>query len=76
MEKLKVLFFAEGATLAHVVRPLMLARGLDPTCFLALIPGTTVYISVTAGMLNIGSNIPLFASSPLKVTVPVNAMLF
>ena len=33
MEKLKVLFFAEGATLAHVVRPLMLAKGLDPTNF-------------------------------------------
>ena len=33
MEKIKVLFFAEGATLAHVVRPLMLAKGLDPTNF-------------------------------------------
>ena len=33
MKKLKVLFFAEGATLAHVVRPLMLAKGLDPTNF-------------------------------------------
>ena len=33
MEKLKVLFFAEGATLAHVVRPLMLAKGLNPACF-------------------------------------------
>jgi UDP:flavonoid glycosyltransferase YjiC (YdhE family) len=31
--KLKVLFFAEGATLAHVVRPLMLAKGLNPACF-------------------------------------------
>lgn len=31
--KLKVLFFAEGATLAHVVRPLMLAKGLDLTLF-------------------------------------------
>ena len=29
MKKLKVLFFAEGATLAHVARPLMLAKGLD-----------------------------------------------
>lgn len=29
----KVLFFAEGATLAHVVRPLALARGLDPSQF-------------------------------------------
>lgn len=31
--KLKVLFFAEGATLAHVARPWVLARGLDPTRF-------------------------------------------
>ncbi len=29
----KVLFFAEGATLAHVVRPLALARELDPDQF-------------------------------------------
>ncbi len=35
MKKLKVLFFAEGATLAHVVRPLMLARSLDATHFAA-----------------------------------------
>lgn len=28
-ERLKVLFFAEGATLAHVGRPLLLAQGLD-----------------------------------------------
>lgn len=33
MEKIKVLFFAEGATLAHMARPLMLAKGLDPTNF-------------------------------------------
>ena len=33
MGKLKVLFFAEGATLAHVVRPLMLAKELDSTLF-------------------------------------------
>lgn len=31
--KCKVLFFAEGATLAHVVRPLALARELDPDQF-------------------------------------------
>lgn len=29
----KVLFFAEGATLAHVARPLVLARALDPGRF-------------------------------------------
>lgn len=29
-DRLKVLFVAEGATLAHVARPLVLARGLDP----------------------------------------------
>lgn len=33
MKKLKVLFFGEGATLAHVVRPLMLAKGLDANLF-------------------------------------------
>ena len=33
MKKLKVLFFAEGATLAHVARPLVLAKGLDPELF-------------------------------------------
>ena len=33
MKKLKVLFFGEGATLAHVARPLMLAEGLDKTQF-------------------------------------------
>lgn len=33
ISKLKVLFFAEGATLAHVVRPLALARGLDAERF-------------------------------------------
>ncbi|WP_301100853.1 nucleotide disphospho-sugar-binding domain-containing protein [Propionivibrio sp.] len=33
LPKPKVLFFAEGATLAHVVRPLALARALDPDRF-------------------------------------------
>lgn len=33
MTKLKVLFFAEGATLAHVARPFVLARNLDPERF-------------------------------------------
>jgi len=31
--RLKILFFAEGATLAHVGRPFVLARGLDPARF-------------------------------------------
>lgn len=31
--RLKILFFAEGATLAHVGRPFVLARGLDPERF-------------------------------------------
>ena len=31
--RIKVLFFAEGATLAHVVRPFALARTLDPARF-------------------------------------------
>lgn len=33
LKKLKVLFFAEGATLAHVARPLLLAKGLDAALF-------------------------------------------
>lgn len=33
LKKLKVLFFAEGATLAHVARPFILAKGLDPDRF-------------------------------------------
>jgi UDP:flavonoid glycosyltransferase YjiC (YdhE family) len=33
LNKLKVLFFAEGATLAHVARPLMLAKELDEKQF-------------------------------------------
>ena len=31
--KLRVLFFAEAVTLAHVTRPVVLARGLDPARF-------------------------------------------
>lgn len=33
MKRIKVLFFAEGATLAHVARPILLAKGLDATLF-------------------------------------------
>ena len=33
LPRIKVLFFAEGATLAHVVRPFALARTLDPDRF-------------------------------------------
>ncbi|NMF96816.1 glycosyl transferase UDP-glucuronosyltransferase [Aromatoleum toluolicum] len=33
MVKAKILFFAEGATLAHVARPFVLASGLDPQRF-------------------------------------------
>ena len=33
MAKAKILFFAEGATLAHVARPFVLASGLDPQRF-------------------------------------------
>lgn len=33
ISKLRVLFFAEGATLAHVARPWLLARALDPCHF-------------------------------------------
>lgn len=37
MDKLKVLFFAEGATLAHVARPMLLAAGLDNGRFDAIL---------------------------------------
>ena len=33
LSRVKVLYFAEGATLAHVVRPFALARELDPDLF-------------------------------------------
>lgn len=33
LSRIKVLFFAEGATLAHVLRPCALARALDPVEF-------------------------------------------
>ena len=50
MEKLKVLFFAEGATLAHVVRPLMLARGLDPTNFDVILCRPKSFSKFTSGL--------------------------
>jgi len=33
LKRLRVLFFAEGATLAHVGRPILLAKGLDAALF-------------------------------------------
>ena len=50
MEKLKVLFFAEGATLAHVVRPLMLAKGLDPTNFDVILCRPKSFSKFTSGL--------------------------
>jgi len=50
VEKLKVLFFAEGATLAHVVRPLMLAKGLDPTCFDVVLCRPKSFSKFTSGL--------------------------
>ncbi len=50
MEKLKVLFFAEGATLAHVVRPLMLAKGLDPTKFDVVLCRPKGFSKFTSGL--------------------------
>lgn len=50
MEKLKVLFFAEGATLAHVVRPLMLAKGLDPANFDVVLCRPKSFSKFTSGL--------------------------
>ena len=50
MEKLKVLFFAEGATLAHVVRPLVLAKGLDPTNFDVVLCRPKSFSKFTSGL--------------------------
>jgi UDP:flavonoid glycosyltransferase YjiC (YdhE family) len=33
MERIKILFFAEAVTLAHVGRPIALAQSLDPARF-------------------------------------------
>ena len=45
-----VLFFAEGATLAHVARPLLLAENLDPTRFDVVLarPGTFGWLTADA----------------------------
>lgn len=50
MKKLKVLFFAEGATLAHVVRPLTLAKGLDATRFDAVLCRPKSFSKFTNGL--------------------------
>jgi UDP:flavonoid glycosyltransferase YjiC (YdhE family) len=50
LNKLKVLFFAEGATLAHVARPLMLAKGLDATKFDVTLCRPAEFAKLTAGL--------------------------
>lgn len=47
--KTRVLFFAEGATLAHVGRPLVLARSLDPERFDITFARAAGYAWITAG---------------------------
>lgn len=49
LNKLKVLFFGEGATLAHVVRPLMLAKELDATEFDVTLCRPEAFSKLTAG---------------------------
>ena len=46
----RVLFLAEGATLAHVARPLLLAENLDPTRFDVVLarPGTFGWLTADA----------------------------
>lgn len=46
--KPKVLFLAEGATLAHVARPWVLARMLDPACFDVTFARPEAYAWLTA----------------------------
>lgn len=50
VKKLKVLFFGEGATLAHVARPLMLAEGLDANQFEVVLCRPPGYASLTTGL--------------------------
>jgi len=50
VKKLKVLFFGEGATLAHVARPLMLAEGLDARQFDVVLCRPPSYANLTAGL--------------------------
>lgn len=49
--KRKILFFAEGATLAHVGRPLVLAQGLDPEQYDVTFarPASYAWVSANAG---------------------------
>lgn len=45
--KIKVLFFAEGATLSHVARPFVLAQNLDPKRFEVMLARPTSYAWLT-----------------------------
>lgn len=47
--RVKVLFFAEGATLAHVARPFVLARELDPERFDVTLARPAAFSWLTAG---------------------------
>lgn len=49
-ERLKVLFLAEGATLAHVARPLLLAGGLDPARHEVTLARSAAYAWMTEGL--------------------------
>lgn len=46
---LKVLFFAEGATLAHVARPQVVAQGLNPEAFEVVFARPASFAWLTAG---------------------------
>lgn len=50
MNKLKVLFLAEGATLAHVARPLMLAKELDEKQFNVTLCRPEEFSKLTTGL--------------------------
>ncbi len=56
LSKLKVLFFAEGATLAHVARPLVLAKELDASLF-----DVTLYRPETFSKLTVGLPFPVLS---------------
>lgn len=50
INKIKVLFFAEGATLAHVARPLVLAQRLDAKFFEATLCRPQAYSKLTENL--------------------------
>lgn len=92
MNKKRVLFFAEGATLAHVARPYLLAESLDsalweivfarPSAFFWLTCGakfTTVDLSALSSAAiasRLGRGLPIYSFKNLKQYVENDLFLF